>query len=107
MGRGAEGPGYPQPVGIAERSEQAQAREKLARRTAGQVIAVHRVAHGLCLKVGEDLKGKDIVLLGAMRSDAPPGGACGWWLHVDKCLGDDLLRSEEHTSELQSPCNLV
>src|SRR5256885_4970826 len=26
--------------------------------------------------------------------------------HV-KCLLDDFVRSEEHTSELQSPCNLV
>src|SRR2546426_6234499 len=32
-------------------------------------------------------------------TDPPPG--------VELCALDDLLRSEEHTSELQSPCNLV
>src|SRR5256885_12775809 len=27
--------------------------------------------------------------------------------HVRVAVGDDVSRSEEHTSELQSPCNLV
>src|SRR2546426_6871592 len=31
----------------------------------------------------------------------------GWFVEISKALGGDLLRSEEHTSELQSPCNLV
>ena len=88
MGRGAEGSGDPQPVRVAELPEQPQAREKLARRTAGQIIAVHRVARGLRLKVGEDLEGKDTVLLGAVRSDAAPAWACRGRLHVDKRLCD-------------------
>jgi hypothetical protein len=75
---------------MAELPEQPQAREKLARRPAGQVTAAHRIAPGLCLKVGEGLEGEGATLLGAVRSDAPPARACRGRLHMDKRLGDDI-----------------
>src|SRR5256885_9443971 len=34
-------------------------------------------------------------------------GECGQQLYVGQGVGHHRLRSEEHTSELQSPCNLV
>src|SRR5256885_8062609 len=37
---------------------------------------------------------------GFSPGEQPPGRGCCWW----RCRND---RSEEHTSELQSPCNLV
>src|SRR5256885_7033544 len=62
--------------------------------------SIARVDHGGALKVGPDSAG------------AVPGPACygrgGTRPTVtDACLVLGWLRSEEHTSELQSPCNLV
>src|SRR5256885_11838053 len=52
-------------------------------------------------EIGGPLHGHDIAGLahGAQRQPHGLGGAC----HQDQVIG----RSEEHTSELQSPCNLV
>ena len=66
----ADGPGDPQPKRVAEFPKQPQAREKLARRSSGQVNAADRVARGLCLQVGEYFEGEGTVLLGAMHSGA-------------------------------------
>src|SRR5256885_7321451 len=45
----------------------------------------------------------------AAREKIRPGlaGACGAQSHLPALVGFFLVRSEEHTSELQSPCNLV
>src|SRR5688500_20034416 len=39
----------------------------------------------------------------SVRTGGDVGGVC----HTDAARADETERSEEHTSELQSPCNLV
>src|SRR2546426_1608819 len=44
---------------------------------------------------------------GSDRSQPPPAAGSGASGEPDTVLATDSERSEEHTSELQSPCNLV
>src|SRR5256885_16377060 len=43
----------------------------------------------------------------AYRPGAEPREASSYYGRVAQCIWAHLYRSEEHTSELQSPCNLV
>src|SRR5256885_5871301 len=54
----------------------------------------------VCLQAGNVNSGAFDDLAAAI----PVAHRHGAWVHVDGAFG---LRSEEHTSELQSPCNLV
>src|SRR5256885_12854938 len=47
------------------------------------------------------------ILVGHRRACGPRGGIEVDDLRLDRNQRQRLLRSEEHTSELQSPCNLV
>src|SRR2546426_5710555 len=73
-------------------------------RVRGGVVEYHR--EGLCLQIGGDADHTLDLLHRRLRLVDVALAVPALHFQAERLLGD-VYRSEEHTSELQSPCNLV